>query len=271
LPDGEQACDLDADLDLMTAVGEEAGRLALEWRERGARSWSKAPGDPVTEADLAVNDLIALRLCAARPDYGWLSEESPDDVSERRRRRVFVVDPIDGTRAFMKGRPWFSVCIGLVEDGQAVAGVIVAPALQETFRARRGGGAQLNGAGIRCRPDAALEGARLIVRPSQLAAALRPAAAGLEFMDDPPNSIAYRLALVAAGRWDGVVAGGDKWDWDLAAAAAILAESGATATDLEGRPLRFNGTRLRQPGVAAAGEMLHPLLMDAVRSIGRAA
>lgn len=220
--------DLQDDLELLRDAALEAGRLALARRERGLRIRSKPGGSPVTDADLAVDALLTRRLRAARPAYGWLSEETADDPARLSAERIFVVDPIDGTTAFMKGRPWFSVALAVVEHGRPVVGVVYAPALDELYHAAHGSGARLNEAPIH--PSSA--------RSLRNCAMLGDAAA---FSTDawPPmrvekrNSIAYRMALVAAGAFDAAYAPTPKWDWDVCAGAAIAAEAG-----LRRRPCR---------------------------------
>ena len=137
--------DLDAELELARAAALAAGELALSHFGAGRRSWYKGPGQVVTEADLAVDALLHDRLRAARPDDGWLSEERADDGSRTHCRRVWMVDPIDGTRAFADGVPQFAISVALVERGQPLVGVVVNPATGERFEARRGGGAWLDG------------------------------------------------------------------------------------------------------------------------------
>jgi myo-inositol-1(or 4)-monophosphatase len=137
--------DLDADLDLIRQAAIDAGALAIAEREAGLKIESKVGGSPVTSGDLKVDALLRERLLGARPDYGWLSEETADSPERRSKRRIFVVDPIDGTVAYMKRTPWWCVPIAVVEDGQAVAAVIHAPVVGETYVATRGGGAMRNG------------------------------------------------------------------------------------------------------------------------------
>src|SRR5579871_4280923 len=141
LPDAER--DLDADLALIKDVALEAGQLSLDWLRHGAKVWEKSPNNPVTEADIAVNDLIRKRLSKARPDYGWLSEETKDNPADRIQSRVFVVDPIDGTKAFVKGEPGFCVSIARLEGAESVVGVLFNPLTNELLSARLGAGARL--------------------------------------------------------------------------------------------------------------------------------
>ena len=131
------------DLDLILQAAKEAGELALSAREGGLKIWSKTGGSPVTDADLAVDTLLKTELRAARPEYGWLSEETADDPARLSTGRQFVVDPIDGTVAFMKNKPWFAVSIAVVEDGRPIAGVVHAPALAETYAATADGPARI--------------------------------------------------------------------------------------------------------------------------------
>src|SRR5262249_6538545 len=132
--------DLDNDLALIADVAREAGKLSLEWFEKGAKVWEKSPNNPVTEADIACNDLIKTRLRSARPAYGWLSEETKDNPSDRSQPRVFVVDPIDGTKAFVKGENGFCASIAIIEAGQPIAGAVYNPNFDELLTARTGGG-----------------------------------------------------------------------------------------------------------------------------------
>ncbi len=257
------------DLKLVLDTAREAGQLALWWLEQGARAWAKSPGNPVTEADIAINELIHARLTGARPDYGWLSEESPAEQHRRDRPCVYVVDPIDGTRAFMEGKPGFCISIAQTIAGEAVLGALLNPVTCELFWASRGEGAWLNDEPIHCTASDTMSAARLISRPERLTRGLRERCPGIVSMQETPSSIAYRMALVAAGRWDGAVSSGPKADWDLAAAAVIVEEAGGLATDLAGERLRFNRDSISHDGLAAAGETLHPLLLETLRAVER--
>jgi len=257
------------DLDLVRDAAREAGEVARWWLNKGARSWNKSPGNPVTEADIAVNDLLRDRLAGARPDYGWVSEETPPDPAARACNRTFIVDPIDGTRAFMEGKPGFCISIALSDGGRPVLGVLFNPVTGELFHAAEASGAWLNADRITCSAAGNVSTARLIVRPDRLKFSLGRCEPQTTLLDDVPSSIAYRMALVAAGRWDAVVSSGPKADWDLAAASVILQEAGGIVTDLEGKALRFGGETPSHDGLAGAGEMLHPLLLETVRAACR--
>ena len=249
--------DAKADRDLIASAARDAGKLALAFRARGLKSWEKAKGDPVSEADLAVDHLLKERLKPARPDYGWLSEETADDRSRMEARRSFVVDPIDGTRAFIKNRPEFVVSIAVVEDGEPVAAALYDPSTERLWEAVKGAGARLNGFSIALSRQDAIKGARILGDPGRLTD-LRDLGARAETV----NSAALRLALCAQGRFDAVVAVRGKWDWDLAAGALIVTEAGGRITDRTGAALKFNGDPPRQPAPLAAGPALHALLIE---------
>ena len=254
------------DLDLILTAAREAGALAVAAREAGLKIWSKDGGSPVTDADLAVDALLKERLGAARPDYGWLSEETADDPARLATARQFVVDPIDGTAAFLKGKPWFAVSIAVVENGRPIAGVVHAPALDETYVATLGGGATLNGKAISPSDtedleDAAMLGdAKMFVHPAWVTP-------WPPMRVESRNSIAYRLCLVADGRFDAAVALSPKNEWDLAAADLICARAGAVLTDHTGRSFTYNRPNPLLPSVVCANRALHPLILSRVEHI----
>lgn len=257
----------DADLALLEEAVREAGAIARRFYGGTFKKWNKAAGSPVTEADLAVDAFLTEKLCGARPDYGWLSEETEDDAARLKAARVFIVDPIDGTLAFVKNRPHFTICAGIVEDGRPIAGVVYNPITEECFRARAGGGAMLNGLPIHATTRTTVEGCRMLGDKPMFA---------LPGWSEPPNipwppmeiesrsSIAYRIALVASGQFDAMLALTAKHDWDLAAADIILTEAGGKLTTHDGRILRYNGTEAIQPSVVGAGLALHAELLKRV-------
>lgn len=259
---------LDADLALISEVAREAGELSLHWLKKGARSWDKSPNNPVTEADIACNDLIARRLRPARPDYGWLSEETRDNARDRSQKRVFVVDPIDGTKAFVNGETGFCVSIAVIEDGAPIAGVVYNPNFDELVGARAGGGTHLNGARVEM-TDVDSLACSMIGQPDVFARTNAAYWPDMRLIDAVPNAMAWRVSLVAAGRWDATVALNEKSDWDLAAAVLLVQEAGGVATDRHGRPFVFNGESVIQKGAIAAGAGLHPLIMDRLRQWAR--
>lgn len=255
------------DLALLKDVAREAGELSLEWLRRGAKSWDKSANNPVTEADIAVNDLIARRLRGARPEYGWLSEETKDNPADRTQDRVWVVDPIDGTKAFVNGDTGFCVSIARIDAGQPVAGVVYNPNFDELLHARLNGGAFLNDRPIRVTQTSTLA-CRMVGQPEVFArsdASVRWP--GIELIKPMPNAMAWRLCLVASGRWDAAVALNPKSDWDLAAAVLLVREAGGIATDRDGKGLVFNQASVVQRGVVAAGAALYPLIMEGLQNL----
>jgi myo-inositol-1(or 4)-monophosphatase len=199
-----------------------------------------------------------------------LSEETRDNPADRTQSRTWVVDPIDGTRAFVRGEPYFCISIARLEQERPVVGVLFNPLTNEMFTASAGGGARLNDEPIRTMPTCALEGCGMIIRPEIHERLKRhPAWPPTRILTPMPNSIAYRIALVASGRWDAAIGLQKTNDWDIAAAVLILAEAGGVASDGEGRPFTFNQHVTNHPGIVAAGASLHPLLMDRLREMSR--
>jgi myo-inositol-1(or 4)-monophosphatase len=256
------------DLDIMLALAREAGDLALSYTLKvGAETWNKTGGKgPVTEADLAVNRLCLQHLQAARPEYGWLSEETLDDPAARAKSRVWVVDPIDGTRAYINGDPHWCIALAIVEEGEAVAGVLYAPALGRMYSARRGAGAILNGAAIRVSRRDVEDGLRLITNEGLVThPSWKEPWPDVEVCRPKPNATLLRMAQVATGEWDAALVLAEKADWDLAAGTVLVQEAGGQATTHLGERFVFNQSVPAQRSVLASGNALHPLL---VRRVG---
>ncbi|MEM7766221.1 MAG: 3'(2'),5'-bisphosphate nucleotidase CysQ [Pseudomonadota bacterium] len=253
----------------MRDAAREAGQLALAFLEQGDLDvWDKSKDHPVSEADLAVNTLLARRLGAARPHYGWLSEETADDPKNRTPDRVWVVDPIDGTRAYIKGDPFWCVALAVVDRGDAVAGVIYAPAFDQLFEARRGGGAYLNGDPIRVGSCGDIEGCRMVASAEMMGhPAWKRPWPSVTIAEPKPNATLLRLAHVAAGWQDATLAMWRKFDWDLAAGAILLEEAGGVATTHLGARFQFNRPVPAQHSLVAAGKDLHPLLIERTQPV----
>ena len=247
-----------ADAALLVDAVKAAQRVALDFRGRTHRHWTKDNNSPVTEADIAVDHLLRDRLLAARPDYGWLSEETADTPERLERRRLFVVDPIDGTRAFMEGVPNWTICAAVVENGRPVAAAIAWPEKGTIFRAVLGGGAWRDRMAIGCSRRHALEGA-LLAGPGGLLP-------GGEGCRRAPwvHSLALRLCLVAEGSIDGAVARAHAADWDLAAADLLVHEAGGAMTGIGGETPRYNRLDTSHGALVAAGNALHARLCQAV-------
>ncbi len=236
----------------------EGGRMALRYFRSGAPTSAaimyKEGGSPVTEADLAVDSFLREELRAAAPGFGWLSEETADTAERLAHDHVWVVDPIDGTRAFARGDADWTIAIGIVSHGIPVAGFIVAPVSGDLYEAVPGGPAMLNGSAVRVAGRAELAGAR-IAGPRPMLDAMD--AMNLPFSRTPRiHSLAYRFAQVADGRIDGAVASGRAHDWDLAAAHAILEAAGAAVLDVSGHAPRYNRPSTTHPPVTAASPAL---------------
>jgi myo-inositol-1(or 4)-monophosphatase len=234
----------------VAAITAEAGRLALDRWQDDYRRWEKEPGHPVCEIDLAVDRLLKDRLKALVPDAGWLSEETADNDARLDRPSIWVVDPIDGTRDYLRGRPGWCVSVALVEHGKVTLGVLDAPARAEQWRAVAGQGATRNGARLSASNRVELPGARV---PADTLPKI-----DRDLVPVPrPNSIALRIAMVAADEVD--LCASIRWghEWDIAAAALIAEEAGAIVTDAFGVPLRYNSPKGEAFGILASAPAIH--------------
>jgi myo-inositol-1(or 4)-monophosphatase len=236
--------------DAVAAVAAEAGALALRHWRTDFHRWEKAPNDPVSQVDLDVNTLLHARLSSLLPDAGWLSEETADNADRLGCGRVWVVDPIDGTRDYIRGRDGWAVSVALVEHGRVTIGVLDAPARGDIWRARLGQGATRNGVPVHVGDRTEFSGSRVPTDSmprvdSDLVSVAKP------------NSIALRIAMVAADEADLVAT--LRWgsEWDIAAAALIASEAGATVTDALGGALAFNTPSAKAFGVLAAAPGIH--------------
>lgn len=260
--------DLAADRALLSTAVDEAGEIARRYFRSDPRQWQKGPGQIVTEADIAIDRQLHDRLIGARPDDGWLSEEREDDGSRSRQRRVWIVDPIDGTRSFAAGVAEFTISVALVIDGRPAVASVFNPITSESFDAIAGGGANLNGDPLTPSDRTTVDGASLLASLGEMKRRRWPEAMpSADFTTI--GSLAYKLALVAAGRFDGLVSLRSCHDWDIAAAVLLLEESGAWLGDGSGRPIRLNQTTLRHAGLVAAGaEPLYNALVSRLETIG---
>jgi myo-inositol-1(or 4)-monophosphatase len=247
----------------LAASVREAGALALSLFQTPLKNWTKGVSSPVSEADIAVDNLLRERLSDIDAGIAWLSEESVDDPARLDARRVWIVDPIDGTRAYLAGLPDWAVSAALVENGRPIAACLYAPVPGEFFMAIAGAGATLNGAPITATPGAELAQARISgPKPflERLTAIMPP------FTTLPRNpSLALRLARVAQGAFDVAIAGGNSHDWDLAAADLLVHEAGGALTPFAGEPLIYNCPVPRHGMLIAAGRDRHAVLIDLLR------
>jgi myo-inositol-1(or 4)-monophosphatase len=246
----------------------EAGTLAITYFRHGAdtsaRRWYKDRGSPVTEADIAVDAFLKLRLSEALPEAGWLSEETADHPDRLGRPLVWIVDPIDGTRAFMSGHPDWCIAIALLSEGRPVLGLVYAPAHEHLYEASLGGGAVRNGVPLAVSAADGPDGLR-IAGPKPLVDRFeRRAGESVHRLPKVP-SLALRLARVAEGSIDIGLVSSDSRDWDLAGADLILHEAGGCLTDLRGEPLVYNRPEPIHGELIAAGRRLHPRIIEAMR------
>lgn len=253
------------DLALLTEAARAAGGIALRyWRNR-PESWDKPGGaGPVTEADLAVNAMLHAELGAARPDYGWLSEETPDDPARLGRGRSFIVDPIDGTRAFIDGDASFAHSLAVAEAGRITAAVVYLPAKDALYAATETGEATLNGRPIRASGRVEAAQATLLTSRPNLAPEHWKGGAPPPFRREFRASLAWRLCLVAEGRFDAMLSLRPTWEWDIAAGDLIARRAGARVTDRMGHAIAYNAAEPRAQGILAAPEPLWQAIRGAL-------
>ena len=256
----------DADLRLLIDAVHRAADIALRHHGRDPATYNKSDRSPVTEADLEVDQALREMLTEARPTYGWLSEETPDTTDRLARARVFILDPIDGTRNFMEaGRSWCH-SLAIVENGRPIKAALLQPLRDRLYTAQIGHGATLNGT-----PLNKLQ--RVKRDPPTILAAKSIRGSG-HWLGEQPKfdiayrpSLAYRLALVAEGRFDGIVTLRDAWEWDIAAGALLLQEAGATVTGKDGLAIAFNQPTCKSNGFVAAEPNFHGTLIAGLTGI----
>jgi myo-inositol-1(or 4)-monophosphatase len=255
------------DLVVLRHAAERAAELAMTFFRNNPNAWAKTGGSVVTEADMQIDSYLRRTLLAERPGYGWLSEETADDLSRRSRERVFVVDPIDGTRAFIEGADYWCVSLAVVEKGRPVAAALAAPARAELFTAVKGGGAWLHGRKLLVSQQDGLAGAKLAGPRGWLktSAIARTRAAPQPHI----SALAYRLASVASARLDAAFASPRANDWDLAASDLLVHEAGGLLTELDGSAPRYNQETSRHGALAAAGKALQSMLVASVAEAER--
>ena len=253
------------DLALIERAAGEAGRIAMRWWREDPKVWMKEGDSPVSEADIAVDEYLKETLLDARPDYGWLSEETEDDPQRRLGQRTFIVDPIDGTRGFIQGARNWCVSIAVVEKNRPVAGVLCSPPLERTITAKGGAGTFDNGTRVRfgsrspgpisvTGPRVFMESATRILDRSTVRSPFVP-------------SLAWRLAMVACNEVDVAFARSSARDWDLAAADLIVHEAGAVLTDAGAAPLSYNCPSTRHGVLVACGPTQHEAMLDVARRV----
>jgi myo-inositol-1(or 4)-monophosphatase len=247
----------------LETVMREAGDLARATARGPFKRWTKGDDDsPVSEGDIAVNDLLRARLSALAPGAGWLSEETAD-LPDGALSLAWVVDPIDGTRAYISGRADWTISVALVEHGRPVLAALYAPVTDEMFLAVRGAGAARNGVAVTANRGETLERAKL-AGPKRYLDRLAGFNPGI-LAQPKVYSLALRLARVAHGELDAAFASPGSHDWDLAAADLIVHEAAGLFTDFAGQPLQYNARHAAHGALIAAGFDRHGALIDMVR------
>ena len=247
---------------LLTALSKEAGQIALSWFGKDPEVWWKEGDSPVSQADYAVDEFLKRELLKARPDYGWLSEETDDNPERLKAKRTFVVDPIDGTRGFINGMKRWCVSIAIVENNRPVVGVLDCPVLELNVEAIAGGGVRVNGQQVQAR----IPGDPIHMTGPR--AFINSVSDGLgETINKTPfvPSLAWRLAMVAMGELDVALARASAQDWDLAAADLIVHEAGGRLSDLEGGLLSYNCPSTRHGTLVASHTSRHEEMLDLAR------
>ena len=251
----------ETDLSLLLRAAEGAGDVALRFAGPSARVWDKPGGaGPVTEADLAVNAHLLDILRAARPEYGWLSEETEDDQARLSADTVFIVDPIDGTRSFIEGGRTWAHSIAVAHKGLITAGVVFLPMRGMMYAAAQSGGATLNGARLKASRLARLDDGNFLAAKPMMEPRFWSGQVP-DFTRGYRPSLAYRLALVGQGRFDGMITFRPTWEWDVAAGSLIAQQAGAQVADRAGAPLRFNQPDPRTHGIITAAPDVHSELI----------
>jgi len=252
---------LDQDFELLTATVREAGALAMTYFRRDIDTTRKSDGTPVSEADLAVDRYLREQLAGEGSPHGWLSEETADNLQRLDRRSLWVVDPIDGTRAFLEGTEQWVISAALVVNKQPVLAALYNPVTEELFTARRGMGAFLNGERVAVEDADAVEDAHIMGSKGMFMKSIW-AKPWPSFRRSFVNSIAYRISTVASGKVNAALSITALAEWDVAAATLMMREAGGVISTLDGFPLSFNKEEVRSHGIVAAGPKLHARLLD---------
>jgi myo-inositol-1(or 4)-monophosphatase len=252
---------LENNLKLLLEAADNAGQIALEFFKKNPKVWYKdADQGPVTEADIKINEMLIKKLQCARPEYGWLSEETEDNQERLSKDYVFIIDPIDGTRSFIDGHENYACALGISFKGQMQTAVVQMPSLNKIFWANIGQGTYENGKKVTVSSQTDITQSSLLTAKPNLDPSLWPGGV-------PPvkqayrSSLAYRLCLAANGSFDAMVTLRDCWEWDIAAGDLIVREAGGKVTDRLGNDLHFNNCIPKRPGVLAGSKSIHSNLL----------
>ena len=244
----------------------EAGKLALKWFKKDPEQWKKDDGSLVSRADIEINDLLNKLLKNKNPEFGWLSEENEDDKSRLNKKITFVVDPLDGTKAFLEGKKEFSISIAIVKNGLPISGIVFSPSTGEMFEAEKNKGSWKNNKKIIISKYKKLEKCKMI--------AFKPMFSHPAWKEPWPkmdvenrNSIAYRMALVASGQYDAMMALNSKNDWDIAAGDLLISESGGIVTLHTNKKIIYNTENTKKPSVIGTNKAIHEKIIKRVKML----
>ena len=244
----------------------EAGKLALKWFKKDPEKWEKDDGSLVSKADIEINDLLNKLLKNKNPEFGWLSEENEDDKSRLNKKITFVVDPLDGTKAFLEGKKEFSISIAIVKNGLPISGIVFSPSTGEMFEAEKNKGSWKNNKKITISNYSRLKKCKMI--------AFKPMFSHPAWKEPWPkmdvenrNSIAYRMALVASGQYDAMMALNSKNDWDIAAGDLLISESGGIVTLHTNKKIIYNTENIKKPSVIGTNISIHEKIIRRVKML----
>ena len=244
----------------------EAGKIALNWHKNNPKSWKKEDGTSVSEADLEINKFIYQNLLKKIKNIGWLSEENKDDLTRLDYKKIFLVDPIDGTKSFLEGKSDFCISIALISYGRPVSGIVFNPATKELFEAEKNKGAWVNSKRIYTSSTFNLTNSKMCAfKPMFSHPAWKKPWPTMKISNK--NSIAYRMSLVAKGDYDSMMALNNKNDWDLAAGDLLINEAGGIVTDHKGKDLIYNQKNTIKKSVIGCCEGLHHKIIGMVQEI----
>ncbi len=251
-----------SDLPLLESAVREAGSMALAMLKQGLTVWHKPDGSVLTDGDLVIDEFLKSTLIKARPDYAWLSEESPDDLVRLTGKRIWIVDPIDGTRSYSKGGSSWNIGASLVENGRPLLSCVYHPQLGRFYSAALGQGATLNGEKlVLAEQQESLKGLRIMGSKSLTSKCERYGTITVAAGDMP---LLARFAMLASGELDATVSVGPKNDWDLAPGELLVTEAGGIVTDLRGNLFKYNQPSRQQPGLVAAAPSRHKALVKSL-------
>mgnify|MGYP001328996946 CR=1 FL=1 len=243
-----------------------AGQIALNFQNNKIKFWYKSKSQPVTHADIEINTYLQNFFKKNTPDFGWLSEEVDDDESILKKEMFWCLDPIDGTRSYIDGKPEFVISLALIYKDFPILGLIYNPRTKEMFSARKGSGSYCNNEKIKVSQNMNLNNCKITISSSEIAKTKK-----YQFLKNQKlitmGSIAYKVALVAKGKVDIAISFTGKSDWDLAAASLILEESGGTISNLDGKKINYNTSTLRIPSVCATNTKTHNKILNEIKMI----